>query len=155
MRDPQSIPLNEDARLIPVWSMIAAGIAFVVVEYYWWFILPATRHHPPAPLGLRIYFNLSWGLLAALYFLMVGYVSRDAPRRSMSTRFWMMICFVLPSGFVFSPETSDHVSMRGLRDACAERVSFLSAMQLSADGELRQLLPVGADHGSVLHAVRT
>jgi hypothetical protein len=72
MRDPQSIPLNEDARLIPVWSMIAAGIAFVVVEYYWWFILPATRHHPPAPLGLRIYFNLSWGLLAALYFLMVG-----------------------------------------------------------------------------------
>jgi hypothetical protein len=57
-----------------------------------------TRHHPPAPLGLRIYFNLSWGLLAALYFLMVGYVSKDAPRRSMSARFWMMICFVLPGG---------------------------------------------------------
>ena len=49
-----------DARLIPVWSMIAAGVAFAVVEYYWWFILPAQRHHPPAPLGLRVYFNLSW-----------------------------------------------------------------------------------------------
>jgi len=42
--------------------------------------------------------TLSWGLLVALYFLMVGYVSRDAPRRSMSARFWMLICFVLPGG---------------------------------------------------------
>jgi hypothetical protein len=98
MRDPQSIPVNEDAQLIPVWSMIAAGIAFVAVEYYFWFILPEQRHHAPAPIGLRTYFNLSWGLLAALYFMMVGYVSRDAPRRSMSTRFWMLICFVLPGG---------------------------------------------------------
>ena len=98
MRDPQSIPVNEDAQLIPVWSMIAAGVAFVAVEYYFWFILPEQRHHAPAPIGLRTYFNLSWGLLAALYFLMIGYVSRDAPRRSMSTRFWMLICFVLPGG---------------------------------------------------------
>jgi hypothetical protein len=98
MRDPQSIPVNEDARLIPVWSMVAAAIAFVAVEYYFWFILPEQRHHGPAPLGFRVYFNLSWGLLVALYFLMVGYVSRDAPRRSMSARFWMLICFVLPGG---------------------------------------------------------
>jgi hypothetical protein len=98
MRDPQSIPVNEDARLIPVWSMIAAGVAFVAVEYYFWYVLPLQRHHPPAPLGLRTYLNLSWGILTALYFLMVGYVSKDAPRRSMSTRFWMLICFVLPGG---------------------------------------------------------
>ena len=83
MRDPQSIPVNEDARLIPVWSMIAAGVAFVAVEYYFWYVLPLQRHHPPAPLGLRTYLNLSWGILTALYFLMVGYVSKDAPRRAM------------------------------------------------------------------------
>jgi hypothetical protein len=47
-----------------------------------------TANHPP-PLGFRIYFNLSWGLLASLYFLMVGYVSKDAPRRAMSARFWI------------------------------------------------------------------
>jgi hypothetical protein len=97
MRDPQSIPVNEDARLIPVWSMIAAGIAFAAVEYYFWGILPEQRHRQP-PIGLSIYFNLSCGVLVALYFLMLGYVSRDAPRRSMSTRFWMLICFVLPGG---------------------------------------------------------
>ena len=42
--------------------------------------------------------NLSWGLLASLYFLMIGFVSKDAPRRSMSARFWMLICFVMPGG---------------------------------------------------------
>ena len=96
MREPQSITVNEDERLIPVWSIVAAGAAFLLVEYYFWLVLPDGKHR--MPLGLRIYFNISWGLLAALYFLMVGYVSRDAPRRSMSARFWMVICFVLPGG---------------------------------------------------------
>jgi Double zinc ribbon len=97
MRDPESITANEDTRLIPAWSIGAAAVAFVLVEYYFWLVLPEQRHHVP-PLGLRIYFNLSWGLLAAIYFLMVGYVSKDAPRRSMSPRFWIMICFVMPAG---------------------------------------------------------
>jgi predicted amidophosphoribosyltransferase len=29
---------------------------------------------------------------------MVGYISKDAPRRAMSSRFWMFICFVMPAG---------------------------------------------------------
>ena len=66
MGDPQSITVNEDARLIPAWSMLAAAAAFVLVEYYFWLVLPDGKHTPP--LGIRIYFNLSWGLLAALYF---------------------------------------------------------------------------------------
>ena len=84
-------------NVIPVWSIVVAVTAFVLVEYYFWIVLPQQQHHPP-PLGLRIYFNLSWGVLAALYFLMVGYVSKDAPRRAMSSRFWMLICFVMPGG---------------------------------------------------------
>jgi len=99
MRDriPQSITVDEDARLIPMWSIMVAAAAFVLVEYYCWLILPQQVHHAP-PLGFRIYFNLSWGVLAALYFMMVGYVSKDAPRRAMSSRFWIVICFVMPGG---------------------------------------------------------
>src|SRR5271157_3689000 len=97
MRDPQSITVDEDARLIPVWSIVVAAAAFVLVEYYFWLVLPEQQHHAP-PLGFRIYFNLSWGLLLSLYFLMVGYVSKDAPRRAMSSRLWMLLCFVLPGG---------------------------------------------------------
>src|SRR5690348_3153427 len=86
MDDPQSIALNDDERMIPVWSIVAAAVAFLVVEYYFWMVAPAHRHHPASALGFR------------LYFLMVGYVSKDAPRRAMSTRFWMLICFVMPAG---------------------------------------------------------
>jgi len=97
MRDPQSIAGNEDARMIPLWSILVAVVAFVLVEYYFWLILPTQQRHP-TPLGFHIYFSLSGGVLIALYFLMVGYVSRDAPRRAMSSRFWMLICFVMPGG---------------------------------------------------------
>jgi Phospholipase_D-nuclease N-terminal len=98
MRDPESIAVNEDARLIPVWSIVAAIAAFVAVEYYMWVVMPEQTHHHGPPIGFKVYFNVSWGLLAALYFLMIGYVSQDAPRRAMSSRFWMLICFVMPGG---------------------------------------------------------
>ena len=97
MREPELIDANEDTRLVPIWSMMLAAAVFVLVEYYFWLVFPKTQHHIP-PMGLRIYLNVSWGLLASLYFLMVGYVSKDAPRRAMSSRFWMLICFVMPGG---------------------------------------------------------
>ena len=97
MRDPESIAVNDDERMIPVWSMVVAGVAFVLLEYYLWVVAPEQRHHTP-PIGFRIYFNISWGVVVALYFLMVGYISKDSPRRGMSTRFWMLVCFVMPGG---------------------------------------------------------
>jgi hypothetical protein len=97
MREPESIHANDDTQLVPVWSMAAGAVAFALVEYYFWIVFPSSQRHV-APLGLRIYLNISWGLLAALYFLMVGFISKDAPRRSMSSRFWMLLCFVMPGG---------------------------------------------------------
>lgn len=97
-RMPESIAIRENEQTIPVWSIVAASLAFLLVEYYWWIVAPTQRHHAPPPLGLRIYFNLSWGMIAALYFLIVGYVSKDAPRRAMNAQFWMLVCFVMPPG---------------------------------------------------------
>ena len=62
MRDPQSIAANEDTRLIPVWSIVLAIVAFALLEYYFWLVLPQQQHHPP-PLGFHIYFSLSGGCL--------------------------------------------------------------------------------------------
>lgn len=94
----KKIELDGDVRIIPIWSIVVSVLAFIGVEYYCWIVLPEQRHHTPPPLGLRIYFNLAWGIVASLYFLMLGYVSKDAPRRSMSAWFWMLICFVMPGG---------------------------------------------------------
>src|SRR5579859_3992338 len=89
--------ITEEVRLIPRWSIVAAALVFVFMQYLYWVILPAYRQSlhmrpVPAPLGVRFYFALSWSTLAALYVLMVGYVSRDAPRRNMTTRMWVVIC---------------------------------------------------------------
>ncbi len=99
LRDPDTgSTFADEVRLIPRWSVAMALLAFVVVEYFFWVVMPANRPHPPAPIGFRIYFALSWGALASLYVLMVGYVSRDAPRRAMSLRFWIAICVIMPGG---------------------------------------------------------
>jgi hypothetical protein len=89
----------EELKLIPRWSIVAAAALFVFMQYLSWVILPAHKLKPStAPFGLRFYFALSWSTLAALYMLMTGYVSRDAPRRNMSTRLWVIICLALPGG---------------------------------------------------------
>jgi hypothetical protein len=54
MRNTEPIQVDNDARLIPAWSIGLAVVAFAVVEYYFWMVLPATRHHAPPPLGFRI-----------------------------------------------------------------------------------------------------
>jgi len=98
---PSSI--TEEVKLIPPWSIAVAALVFVFMQYLYWVILPAYRvalHVRPiaAPFGVRFYFALSWSSLAALYVLMVGYVSRDAPRRNMSTRLWVVICLAMQGG---------------------------------------------------------
>ncbi len=94
-----SSSFSEEMQLIPLWSVALSIFAFIFMQYINWVVLPAHRHHPPSmPLGLRLYLALSWSALAALYVLMVGYVSRDAPRRSMSSRLWIVVCLVMPGG---------------------------------------------------------
>ncbi len=86
-------------KMVPRWSIALAVAAFVGMQYFFWVVLPAHRHHPPTtPVGLRFYFAISWSALASLYVLMVGYVSRDAPRRGMGSRLWIIICMVMPGG---------------------------------------------------------
>jgi hypothetical protein len=80
LRDPETgTSFADEMRLIPRWSVALAALVFVAVQYLWWIVFPSQRNHPPPPLSLRIYFALSWSALAALYVLMVGYVTRDAP----------------------------------------------------------------------------
>lgn len=97
-RERQGLSLYEDVRLIPRWSVVLAVAAFVAMQYVYWVIVPQSKHHPGPPIGFRVYFSLSWSTICALYFLTVGYVTKDAPRRAMSTRFWIMICLLMPGG---------------------------------------------------------
>ncbi len=89
---------------------------------------------------------------------MVGYVSKDAPRRAMSSRFWMLICFVMPGGIGAVLYFLLRAPLVSRCPACSTHVQndfhFLPAMQLPAHGELRQLLPYGSPHRSILYPLR-
>jgi hypothetical protein len=90
--------ISEELRLVPRWAIAGALLAFALTQYYFWEVLPHHRHHTSTvPNLLRFYLIVSWGALAALYVLMIGYISKDAPRRGMNIRAWM-ICVVLPGG---------------------------------------------------------
>jgi hypothetical protein len=95
----QSEGFSAELRMIPLWSVAAGVVAFTFMEWVMWVLVPAHRHHPPnLSLGFRLYINISIGALAALYMLMIGYISRDSPRRGMSTPLWMLVSVVIPSG---------------------------------------------------------
>jgi hypothetical protein len=103
-QNPHRPPTQPDGvagelRMIPAWSVLGAIAAFTLMQYVMWIVVPAHRRYPSnVPFGFHLYFNISIGALAALYVLMVGYISRDCPRRGMSTGLWTAICVIIPSG---------------------------------------------------------
>lgn len=97
-RDPNaSFSVSEELRLIPRWSVALAAVAFVAMQYLFYYVFPHPHLHR-APVALRVYFSTSWGALVAVYMLMIGYISEDAPRRNMGKWLWVLLCIVLQGG---------------------------------------------------------
>ncbi|HLK20236.1 MAG TPA: zinc ribbon domain-containing protein [Bryobacteraceae bacterium] len=80
--------------LIPVPAKIVAGFAFVL------FFFGVFRQYRAN--GLATLIGLVGGILAAAYFLLAGYVYRDAARRSMPPIPWTALTVLVPNcvGFV-------------------------------------------------------
>ncbi len=92
-----SFSVSEELRLIPRWSIALAVVAFVGMQYLFYYVFPHPHLHR-APVPLRIYFSTSWAALVAVYMLMIGYISEDAPRRNMGKWLWILLCIVLQGG---------------------------------------------------------
>jgi hypothetical protein len=86
---------DSELSLIPGWSIALAIAVFVGAQYLFHFVLP---HHKPEMLPMRLMMSYSCGTLLASYVLMIGYVSRDVRRRSMSPGLWMLIVIIMPGG---------------------------------------------------------
>ncbi len=153
----QTTRLSSELKLIPRWSVALAALAFVGVAVPLWVVIPQYRHHPGPPVGMRVYFALTWSALAALYMLMIGYVSKDAPRRMMSAQIWMLVCFVMPAGVgSFSTSCSASRSSPLARPAAPdpERLPLLPSVRLSSLRGLRQLPSQRPAHRSLLRPLR-
>lgn len=87
---------SEDGlTMIPLWSIVLAGIVFLAAQYLFHVAMP---HHKHEMLPMRILMGYSWGTAFASYVLLVGYVSRDVKRRAMSRGLWMLIVLLMPGG---------------------------------------------------------
>jgi hypothetical protein len=71
-----SFSVSEDLKLIPRWSIVLAFVAFIGIQYLFFFA-PHQLHS--SPMAVHVYFGISWGALVAVYILMIGYISQDAP----------------------------------------------------------------------------
>jgi len=80
--------------LIPWPAKVVAGFAFVV---FFFGVFEEYRTN-----GLATLIGLAGGILAAAYFLLAGYVYRDAVRRSMPPIPWTALAVIVPNcvGFV-------------------------------------------------------
>ena len=157
MREPELINPNEETRLVPLWSIAIAAAVFVLVEYYFWLVFPKTQHHIP-PLGLQNLHEPVVGL-AGVALLSDGGIREQGCAAAGDE------CAILDAdllcdagrdrgGAVLPAAGATGFEVPGVWNACAKRFPLLSAVQLSADGELRKLLQNSAGDRSVLHAVR-
>lgn len=87
--------VSEELKLIPRWSIALAFVAFAGIQYLFFFVL---HQHHRTPIAVHVYFGASWGALVAVYMLMIGYISQDAPRRNMGRWLWILLCIVLQGG---------------------------------------------------------
>ena len=86
---------DDELSMIPVWSVVLAVLAFAGVQYLFHMVMP---HHKHELLPMRLLMGYSWGTAISGYVLLVGYVSRDVKRRSMSAGLWMLIVILMPGG---------------------------------------------------------
>ena len=152
MREPQSIAVNEDERLIPIWSIVVAAAAFVLVEYYFWLVLPEGRNHQPH------LFQSFLGIAGCALFSDGGLCEQGCA--AAGDEFAVLDCDLLRDagghwrGALLPAAGADGFALPCLLNACAERLSLLPAVRLPADGQLRELLQNRTRHGPVLHAMR-
>jgi hypothetical protein len=86
---------DDELRMIPRWAIVAAIVVFGLMQYLFHVVMPQHKHEL---LPLRLVMSYAWGALWSSYVLLIGYVSRDAPRRGMSSGPWILVCLILPGG---------------------------------------------------------
>jgi RNA polymerase subunit RPABC4/transcription elongation factor Spt4 len=89
--------LSAEIKIIPIWAWVLAGVAFVAAQ--WFFNIAVVRHPQPHPIPAwaRPFLGLLLGLVAGCYFLLIGYINRDAKRRGMSPILWTILAIVVPN----------------------------------------------------------
>ena len=96
IRNQASTRFKDEIRIISPWVFFIAALAFLagVVGLV---IVAGKDNHPP-PLAVRWVMGVAAGAVLSCYIVLIGYVNRDAGRRSMSRLFWTLVAAFVPNG---------------------------------------------------------
>jgi hypothetical protein len=93
---------REEIEIIPTGWVIAAMVAFLIIEVLFQTLFVRWAHDalPPQPWWTLL--GVACALLTAASFLLVGYIYSDAKRRGMNALLWTLLALLLPKpiGFI-------------------------------------------------------
>jgi hypothetical protein len=92
MKDETQNALSAGIRIVPAWAWTLAAVVFASAQVFFSFAMR------DAPAWALVLMGLLAGTILGCYFLLVGYVSRDAGRRGMSSLLWTVVAIVIPNG---------------------------------------------------------
>ena len=87
--------LKGELRIVPMWAWTLAAIVFIAAQVFF-AAMPWGMDGPV--LWLRLLMGIAAGTIAGCYFVLVGYVNRDAQRRGMSPLLWTVVAVVVTNG---------------------------------------------------------
>jgi RNA polymerase subunit RPABC4/transcription elongation factor Spt4 len=96
VKNEVSTGFKGELKIVPTWAWVLAAIAFVIPLVFFTEILG--RADGPPALWIRALMGLAAGGMMGCYFLLVGYVNRDAARRGMSPLLWTVVAVVVTNG---------------------------------------------------------
>ncbi len=95
-RNQTSTRFKDEIRIISPWAYFLA--ALVVVSMVVLIVVVAGRDHNAPPLAVRWLLGIVGGTLLGCYVVLIGYINKDAGRRSMSRLWWTLIAIFVPNG---------------------------------------------------------
>jgi RNA polymerase subunit RPABC4/transcription elongation factor Spt4 len=87
--------LTGEIKIVPLWAWILAAVVFVGAQVAF-NMLFAGLDDPKA--WVRVPMGFLAGTILGGYLLLIGYVSRDARRRGMSSLLWTLVAILIPNG---------------------------------------------------------
>lgn len=86
---------SAEMQIIPPWAWTLALIAVAGGQVFFNLVMAGQADAPPV--WARILLGVLAGMFLGAYFLLIGYISRDARRRGMSALLWTLIAILIPN----------------------------------------------------------
>ena len=94
-RNEGSTRFIDEVRIISPWTYLFVGLGYVAA--FAAVVYATLSGNPPFPLIGMVPLAILGGTFLGCYFLLIGYVNRDAARRGMSPILWTLLALCIPN----------------------------------------------------------